>query len=510
MRLKNTYIFIIILSLLMPETTSENTDPSTEEKKGWSLFKRKNKENKEIKEKSDRKGFLGIFKRKRKKDVEEDVIVTEESDEVISSIESGKEKISESIPEELPNDIDSEKEFNPSLEQISDQNQISKSSKRNKEIYIYQDKVVENLETKNVVPSQSSKTSTQNISLSESPANSQNQLLLQTIIDQNKKIDLLISTLSKNPQMDQFDSTSDSKILKDNDLKSGDSQDMLELLKIVQNKFFEIESMVSGSDSLFTTAHNDIKNMMIKMESMNMRLETKIQSLELSLGLLETDLAVRVDSLEQNMSSRDSRIDELESLNKDLVMQMLKLDNKLAAKVIKLENKMLELDSGYSNLKDLNKDLVFNVLNQNSPKENDVEEIEDEKKSLKISKTEYKKRYDEAYTRYLDGDYNKALSMFGSLIELENINDLTDNCQYWVGEIYYATRDFRNAIDAFDKVFRYEENNKNSYAQYKLGLCYLNINDKKEAINAFQKVVDNYPKQSDLVRKSKKFIQKYK
>ena len=510
MRLKNTYIFIIILSLLMPETTSENTDPSTEEKKGWSLFKRKNKENKEIKEKSDRRGFLGIFKRKRKKDVEEDLIVTEESDEVISSIESGKEKIPESIPEELPNDIDAEKEFNTSLEQISDQNQISKSSKRNKEIYIYQDKVVENLETRNVAPSQSSKTTTQNISLSESPLNSQNQLLLQTIIDQNKKIDLLISTLSKNPQIDQFDSTPDSEILKDNDLKSGNSQDMLELLKIVQNKFFEIESMVSGSDSLFTTAHNDIKNMMIKMESMNMRLETKIQSLELSLGILETDLAVRVDSLEQNMSSRDSRIDELESLNKDLVMQMLKLDNKLAAKVIKLENKMLELDSGYSNLKDLNKDLVFNVLNQNSPKENDVEEIKNEKNSLKISKTEYKKRYDEAYTRYLDGDYNKALSMFGSLIELENINDLTDNCQYWVGEIYYATRDFRNAIDAFEKVFKYEENNKNSYAQYKLGLCYLNINDKKEAVNAFQKVVDNYPKQSDLVRKSKKFIQKYK
>ena len=71
------------------------------------------------------------------------------------------------------------------------------------------------------------------------------------------------------------------------------------------------------------------------MESMNMRLETKIQSLELSLGLLEGDLAVRVDSLEKNMSSRDGRIDELEDLNKDLVLQMLRLDNKLVAKVIK-------------------------------------------------------------------------------------------------------------------------------------------------------------------------------
>ena len=564
MRFKNIYIFIIILSLLMPETTSENTDPSSEEKKGWSLFKRKNKE---YKEKSDRKGFLGIFKRKRKKDAEEDLIVTEEerkrqetkdgqeivripftpmeeSDEVLSSSQSRKEEIPESNLEELPNDVnidndlESEKELDASLEQISDQGQNSNDSKKNKEIYIYQDRVVdskvdegpswpftlssndeseseqvaanENLETSNVAPSQSSKASTQNISLSESPINNSQNQLLQTIIDQNKKIDLLIATLNKDPQLDQFDTTPDTEILKESDLNSGDSQDMLELLKIVQNKFFEIESMVSGSDSLFTTAHNDIKSMMIKMESMNMRLETKIQSLELSLGLLETDLAVRVDSLEQNMSSRDSRIDELESLNKDLVMQMLKLDNKLAAKVIKLENKMLELDSGYTNLKDLNKDLVFNVLNQNSPKENDVDDIKDEKSSLKISKSEYKKRYDEAYTRYLDGDYNKALSMFGSLLELENINDLTDNCQYWVGEIYYATRDFRNAIDAFNQVFKFEDNNKNSYSQYKLGLCYLNVNEKQNAVNAFQKVVDNYPKQSDLVRKSKNFIQKYK
>ena len=56
MRLRKIYIFVIILSLLMHETTSENTDPSTEEK-GWSLFKRKNKEYKEKKV-----GPKGIFR----------------------------------------------------------------------------------------------------------------------------------------------------------------------------------------------------------------------------------------------------------------------------------------------------------------------------------------------------------------------------------------------------------------------------------------------------------------
>ena len=570
MRLRKIYIFVIILSLLMPETTSENTDPSSEEKKGWSLFKRKNKE---YKEKSDRKGFLGIFKRKRKKDAEEDLIVTEEerkrqetrdgqeivrvpftpmeeTDEVLSSSGSREEEPLENVKEEVQSDdvtvnkeTDTLNELNNQIEQNSINSEDSGDSKKNKEIYIYKDKVVDsktdegpswpftlsstdeaksdeasnnkNLDLTSVDSSQISKTATQNTSISNSSLdNSQNQLL-QTIIDQNKKIDLLIATLNKDSQEVQFDASSDVELSEQNDLSGSDSQDMLELLKIVQNKFFEIESMVSGSDSLYTTAHQDIKNMMIKMESMNMRLETKIQSLEVSLGLLETDLAVRVDSLEKNMSSRDSRIDELESLNKDLVMQMLKLDNKLAAKVIKLENKMLELDSGYSNLKDLNKDLVFNVLNQTSSSGNNINEDTNDaevndKSSLKISKAEYKKRYDEAYARYLDGDYNKALSMFNSLLQLENINDLTDNCQYWVGEIYYATRDFRNAINAFNEVFKYEDNNKNSYSQYKLGLCYLNINEKQNAVNAFQKVVDNYPKQSDLVRKSKNFIQKYK
>ena len=64
MRLRKIYIFVIILSLLMPETTSENTDTSSEEKKGWSLFKKKIKNTKKV----GPKGFLGIFKRKRKKD----------------------------------------------------------------------------------------------------------------------------------------------------------------------------------------------------------------------------------------------------------------------------------------------------------------------------------------------------------------------------------------------------------------------------------------------------------
>ena len=76
MRLRKIYIFVIILSLLMPESASENADPSSEEKKRMVTIQKKKIKN--IKKSRTEKGFLGIFKRKRKKDAEEDLIVTEE------------------------------------------------------------------------------------------------------------------------------------------------------------------------------------------------------------------------------------------------------------------------------------------------------------------------------------------------------------------------------------------------------------------------------------------------
>ena len=65
------------------------------------------------------------------------------------------------------------------------------------------------------------------------------------------------------------------------------------------------------------------------------------------------------------------------------------------------------------------------------------------------------------------------------------------------------------AIDAFNKVFNYKDNNKGAYAQYKLGLCYLNINNTNKAVDAFKKVISDYNDQAELVKKSEQFISKY-
>ena len=77
-------------------------------------------------------------------------------------------------------------------------------------------------------------------------------------------------------------------------------------------------------------------------------------------------------------------------------------------------------------------------------------------------------------------------------------------------QIHYSLKNYNKAIESFNNVFAYKNNNKGVYAQYKLGLCYLNIKNTDSAIDAFRKVISNYPNQSDLVRKSQNFIEKYR
>ena len=91
------------------------------------------------------------------------------------------------------------------------------------------------------------------------------------------------------------------------------------------------------------------------------------------------------------------------------------------------------------------------------------------------------------------------------LISANKNHALADNCQYWVGEIYYSKKDYRRSISAFENVFDFAGTNKSDDAYYKLGLCYYQLQDYNKSINNFQKLIDYYP-QSEFVNKSKKQI----
>ena len=492
MQLKTIYILIVTLSfLLSSDINSDNNTQSKEEKKRWSLFKKKDKSN------------------------SVDELVDDENIEEEKSLEESSEEDSKLSKKEKKKAEKKKKKEEKKKKKAEKKKKKAEKKKDKKGLFNFlkkksddEESSEEELKEENDLSDSSTDTDSSegNDSLDESATSSEqdvidvdtsNNELVQAIIAQNKKIDLLIQHLDPSESIVE-DSESDQ-----------DSTDMLELLQIVQNKFSEIDLAVSGSDSLFMSISKDMENLQNKIESINIRLETKIQSIEMSSDIYTDELNQRVDSLEENFSSGGSGIQELKDMNKDLILKMLKVDDKYSSEISRLEGKIEELQNGMSNLKEINKDLVVSALTQ--PKDDVVSKPSSntKKSSSKISKSIYKKKYDEAYLAYLDANYDKSLSIFQELLNINDANDLTDNCQYWVGEIYYSMKDYNQAIDAFNAVFNYKENNKGAYAYYKLGLCYLNVDNTDKAVESFNKVVSDYSNQSDLVKKSEQFISKY-
>jgi len=118
----------------------------------------------------------------------------------------------------------------------------------------------------------------------------------------------------------------------------------------------------------------------------------------------------------------------------------------------------------------------------------------------------YSSRYQQAYQKYLSRNYREAIRMFEALLAESSRHSLSDNCQYWIGECYYAMANYQQAILAFQKVFTFAQSNKNADAQLKLGLCYWQLQDQGKAKLEFQKLVDNYPT-SDYVSIAQRYLE---
>ncbi len=119
--------------------------------------------------------------------------------------------------------------------------------------------------------------------------------------------------------------------------------------------------------------------------------------------------------------------------------------------------------------------------------------------------TTFKGKYQVALEAYEKKQYREALTQFETLLNENPNNSLSDNCQYWIGECYYGLGDYNQSIMAFQRVFTFENTNKAADAQLKLGLCHLQLGDKVRAKEEFQRVVFDYP-DSEYVALAQNYI----
>ena len=232
------------------------------------------------------------------------------------------------------------------------------------------------------------------------------------------------------------------------------------------------------------------------IESINKRLDHQTDNIkEIEQKLIQLQTIINNESREKDKSSQLNH--ELNNtINTDSKEQdYLNILNKLQNKIEILEDRTFYTDS-----------LFFAIVNDMVLVENKISSLIlsfKEMNDLSVNKTtrvipqitdeEYTAKYIVSLSHYQNAEWNLSLNGFNYLIQVDSNHDLADNCQYWIGEVYYALTDYNRSIKEFEKVSSFPGTNKSDDAQFKMGLCYLNIGQIEKAKKEFTNLLEFYP-----------------
>jgi tol-pal system protein YbgF len=106
-----------------------------------------------------------------------------------------------------------------------------------------------------------------------------------------------------------------------------------------------------------------------------------------------------------------------------------------------------------------------------------------------------KVEYERLLTIFKEGNLDESRQGFTAFLAEYPNSDLAPNARYWLGESHYGKKDYKLAIDSYDRVeLDYPQSEKVPAAILKKGFAYLALKDKKRASSAFKQVVTLYPK----------------
>ena len=102
--------------------------------------------------------------------------------------------------------------------------------------------------------------------------------------------------------------------------------------------------------------------------------------------------------------------------------------------------------------------------------------------------------YRNAIVLYGQGKLSDARRAFQEVFEADQQGDLADNAMFWIGETYFAARDYVNAMRFYARVTTdYADQNKAPDALLKTALAQERTGDLALARRTLQQVIERYP-----------------
>ena len=102
--------------------------------------------------------------------------------------------------------------------------------------------------------------------------------------------------------------------------------------------------------------------------------------------------------------------------------------------------------------------------------------------------------YRQAITMFGRGRHADARRAFEAVFEADPSGDLADNALFWIGETYFAAKDYTNAVRSYMRVVNdYPAQNKAPDALFKTAMVQVRTGDLALARKTLQQVIERYP-----------------
>lgn len=110
--------------------------------------------------------------------------------------------------------------------------------------------------------------------------------------------------------------------------------------------------------------------------------------------------------------------------------------------------------------------------------------------------------YDAAFELLKQARYDQARENFTAFLKKFPDSTLRDNAQFWLGETWYVSKGFKQALVEFQKVIKdYPDSNKLADAWLRVGYCNAELEQTEAARKAFATVTEQFP-ESDAAKRA--------
>lgn len=105
--------------------------------------------------------------------------------------------------------------------------------------------------------------------------------------------------------------------------------------------------------------------------------------------------------------------------------------------------------------------------------------------------------YEAAFNLLRDSRYPEAITAFDTFVKENPQSVYAANAQYWLGKLYYVTKNFESALVALTSVIQdYPNSSKEPDARLNLGYTYYELQDWQNARRILESVINKYPNSS--------------